>query len=108
MKKEKKELVDKMIDSILNDFDFEKVRKVMLAIGMGTLNDDGTISVPSIYQLIKQAKWCLRACAEHYGEEKEWSAATGGFEARQFESTLTLKFSIWQEEAFEEDFVGEV
>lgn len=103
MTQEEEKLVKKMIDSAMSNFDFEKVRKAMLAVGWRMMQEDGAMRIPTIYQLIKQAEQCLRVCAKHYREKESHCSQIGGFQAHLYDDVLTLDFVLCKSTAFEDD-----
>ena len=79
------------IDEILDQFDFETVRKVMVALGWTWSSTDG--QVPDIYNLRKVARDLLQRCANT--ESKNYFYSTGGFSAeKQDGDTLILEFVV--------------
>lgn len=60
-----------IIDDILDNFDFEKVKKTMELLNWTWVDSTG---VPSIPELRKRARSLLLECSEH----GECTAATGG------------------------------
>lgn len=72
--------IDEEINSILDCFDFYKVKQVMEFLEWTWCNTDG---VPEIWDLRKKARYCLQNVAEQviFRPEKEYFTATGGFYA---------------------------
>ena len=97
-------LIDRMITDIMEDFDFEKVRRVMLPLDWKWDIGNGEMTVPSIYRLMKEAEQLLRDVAKYYGEKDRHTISTGGFTATLDEDTLWLSFEIEEGEAFAEDY----
>lgn len=100
----KDKLIDKMIADIMEDFDFEKVRKVMLLLDWKWDIGNGEMTVPSIYRLTKQAERLLRDTAKYFGEKDHHTISTGGFTAMLYDDTLTLSFELEEGTAFPEDY----
>lgn len=79
--------VEKMIDDILENFNFDKVNKAMHFLNWGW----GGVGVPNINQLKTQARDLLKGAADsrlNLFKHKHWelgvSNATGGFRATAF------------------------
>ncbi len=73
---------DKLIEGILDNFDFDKVRRVMEFLNWtwATLPEPDT--VPSTYQLIKSAKKRLEQAYEYAMDNKrDGYSHSGGFKA---------------------------
>lgn len=81
---------DKQIKRIMEEFDFDKVRKVMCALSW-TWRDEENPPVEA--QLRKSAKSLLQSVADLH--EYGYSTGTGGFEARMdFNGDLHLRFVV--------------
>ena len=82
------------IDEILDQFDFETVRKVMVALDWTWSSTDGNhFQVPEIYNLRKVARDLLQQCANT--ESKHYFCSTGGFSAEKRDGdTLILEFVV--------------
>ena len=98
------QLIDHMITDIMEDFDFEKVRNVMMYLDWKWDIGNGEMTVPSIYRLTKQAERLLRDTAKYYGEKDHYTISTGGFTATLDEDTLWLSFGLEEVSAFAEDY----
>jgi hypothetical protein len=112
-KKKKIEPVDKMIEDILEEFDFNKVRKAMWHLDWkwSGSTEEGT---PTVDEMKKRAKQLLQDAAEHrlnILEDIHWEipimCSTGGFEAKAWCDedkskimTLQLQFVLTDQEAF--------
>ena len=74
--------LQKLIDDIMDNFNFNKVRKVMKHLNWKwALSENG---VPEVYELKETARRLLNECLYEmimHGEDS-WSIATGGFAAR--------------------------
>lgn len=86
-----------LIDEVLDNFDFEKVKKVTDALN-GTWSDSDI--VPEIYDLRKLARRLLKDAIK----ENLPQIATGGFRAGYSDKILSLEFIVaeWDEELKEE------
>lgn len=115
----KEELIDKMVTEVLENFDFDRVHRVMKYIDRKWVDGDGYLFVPNHYQLAKKAERLLRDVAQHY-ECKAYSCASGGFIAQLnddgFDSDnldsdslvgkqLTLLFILTETTSFAEDII---
>lgn len=75
------------IDYILTCFDFDKVRKTMLALTWSWYDTEG--EAPSYYRLIKRAEELLRDAWRN-----KHTIGSGGFVAEYSEGTLELRFEV--------------
>lgn len=83
----------KLIDEVLDNFDFDKVKKAMDALNWIWIGCDG---VPAIYDLRKQSRRLLKDAIE-----KNLSlVSTGGFRAGYNDNILSLDFIVteWYED----------
>lgn len=100
---------EKLIENILENFDFEKVRKVMEFLNWTWATTPEPNSVPTTYQLIKSSKERLENAYKCALKEKEnYYSSSGGFEAfaeyndkTKKVDYLELKFILtdWAEQA---------
>jgi len=102
----KEELIDKMVTAVMEDFDFDRVHRVMVNLnwkwdGIG----DCKMTVPSSYRLMKRAESLLRDAAQHYGDKESYSCSSGGFMARLDGEALTLHFILTEMTSFASDFI---
>ena len=104
MKKE--QIAEKMIEEIMEDFDFEKVHRVMVLTDHKWANMNGTEKVPSIYRIMKNAEELLRTCASHYGDKDNFSASSGGFTAGLDDGTLFLQYVLEEKTSYDMDYKG--
>jgi len=88
------------IDEILDEFDFEKVHKVMVALGWEWYDTDG---VPSIAELRKKARHLLKELVN----SKHQSIGTGGFTAYMHDGLLGLRFEVSSHEIEVEKGIGQ-
>ena len=103
----KEETIDKMVEEVMEDFDFEKVHDVMKQLDWRWGTPDGILEVPSIYQLMKTSERLLRDVADKYFEtEGSHFISTGGFEAALYVDAdskyLKLSFVLEESESEEE------
>ena len=66
----KEELIDKMVTAVMEDFDFDRVHRVMANLDWKWDISDGEMTVPSSYRLTKTAENLLRNTAQHYGDKE--------------------------------------
>jgi len=78
---------DKVVE-IIKNFDFEKVRKVMVTLEWYW---NGEIQAPSVGDLMLTAQRLLTEVVE---KEDDWSMSTGGFLATKMNGMLALKFMV--------------
>lgn len=104
MKKE--QIVEKMIEEVMNDFDFEKVHRVMVLTKHKWANMDGTEKVPSLYRIIKHAEDLLRTCASHYGDKDNFTTSSGGFTAGLDCGMLHLQYVLEEKASYDMDYKG--
>jgi hypothetical protein len=71
------EAVDEQIDDIMDEFEFDKVHKVMEFLDWKWWFDGETERVPEVYELRKKAREYLRYVAKHGG-----TTGSGGFMAQ--------------------------
>lgn len=87
------------IDTIIENFDFRKVRRVMVFMGWKWAGEEGE-KTPTIAQLKARARQCLEKATERCVT----GSSCGGFHARRHEpnqdgDTLELAFQIERGEA---------
>ena len=104
MKKE--ELIEKMIADVMEHFDFDKVRKVMLHLDWKWDIGEGEMTVPSTYRLTKKAESLLRRVATS-DEEEPRICSTGGFIAEMVDGTLSLRFVLEEMCVYDDDYTDE-
>lgn len=90
-----------MIDEILDEFDFEKVHRVMQALDWKWHNTDG---VPSIADLRRMARSLLNQVVESKGIH---SVGSGGFTAYMHHGLLGLRFEVSSYEIELEKGIGQ-
>lgn len=107
---DKKELIEKMIADVMEHFDFDKVRKVMLYLDWKWDIGEGEMTVPSTYRLAKKAESLLRRVATSYDSEDESKprvCSCGGFIAEMVNGTLSLTFTLEEMSACDEDYTDD-
>jgi len=88
------------IDEILDEFDFEKVHKVMTALDWEWYSTDG---VPSIAELRREARRLLKDLVNG----RHQSISTGGFTAYMHDGLLGLRFEVSSHEIEVEKGIGQ-
>ena len=76
------------INEIIKNFDFEKVRKVMVALEWQWHGNDES---PTVGELMLSAQKHLTYVCD---KEDDWTVSSGGFEASKRNGMLTLKFVV--------------
>lgn len=88
-----KEKIEKMVDEVMDGFDFVKVHNVIKFLDW-KWDLGGWMDVPSIYLLAATARSLLTTAAAHLGEEY-FCVGTGGFTASvECETELMLRFHV--------------
>jgi hypothetical protein len=90
-----------MIDEILDEFNFERVHKVMVALDWTWSGTDG---VPTIADLRRMARSLLKQVVESKGIH---SVGSGGFTAYMHYGILGLRFEISSYEIELEKGIGQ-
>jgi len=91
-----------MIDEILDEFDFEKVHRVMLALDWKWYIEGEKVN-PSIGDLRRRA----RSLLQHVVNNKNTAAASGGFTAFMHYGVLGLRFEVSSYEIELEKGIGQ-
>jgi hypothetical protein len=84
------------VDSILDEFDFDKVRTVMKALNWTYFDSEEVPTISRIYRMARS----LLISAYTAEPSQEWSTACGGFEVTRYmypgdtEKYVTLKFVV--------------
>ena len=75
--------IDQVIEEILENFDFDKVHKVMEALDWKWVGGGTQDGVPSVYRLIKKAEELLKDCVNEieHRNTNTLVLSTGGFKA---------------------------
>lgn len=90
-----------MIDEILDEFDFEKVHRVMTALSWTWYREP---EVPSITDLRRMARYLLKQVVESKGIH---SVGSGGFTAYMHHGVLGLRFEVSSYEIELEKGIGQ-
>jgi hypothetical protein len=90
---EKEELIERLVNECLYDFDFDKVHRVMVATNFTWGQEDGD-AVPSVAQLVIEGMRLLREVARFYGDGKRHSSRFGGLKATMEDEYLKLEFVL--------------
>lgn len=87
---------EKKLIECLNEFEFDKVHKVMKFLNWKWASKDTPCHIPSQYELRESASKLLFECLEYSETNKEdWTVSTGGFEANSyFEDGNIIDFSL--------------
>ena len=105
---DKKELIEKMIADVMEHFDFDKVRKVMLYLDWKWHIGEGEMTVPSTYRLTKKAESLLRKVANSdFVDKAPCICSTGGFTARMIDGALSLSFVLEEASAYDDDYTDD-
>lgn len=91
-----------MIDEILDEFDFEKVHRVMVALDWKWSVEGEKIN-PSIADLRRMA----RSLLQHVVSSRDTAAASGGFTAFMHYGVLGLRFEVSSYEIELEKGIGQ-
>lgn len=75
--------IDQVIKQVLENFDFDKVHKVMEVLDWKWVGGDTQDGVPSVYRLIKKAEGLLKDCVNEieHRNTNTFVLSTGGFKA---------------------------
>lgn len=101
----KEELIDAMVTSVMENFDFAKVHRTLVNENWKWVSAKDVMEVPSHYKLMKEAERILRECAEHYEDRDFYSVGTGGFIAAIDNGTLTLEFVLTSYTTYAAEFL---
>ena len=88
---------EEKIDEVLEEFDFDKVHEVMNFLKWKWVDNNDSMSIPSHYRIIEEAKSLLYSCKKE--KDNIVTIATGGFMAHKDkdengESYYSLSFII--------------
>ena len=100
----KEQLIEKMATAVMEDFDFDRVQRVMARLNWKWDIGDGEMVIPSTYRIMKEANRLLTCAANHYGEG-DYSCGSGGFMAHLDGTTLTLQFILAETTSYADDFI---
>lgn len=97
---EQMEEKERIIAEVMDNFDFDRVEKVMQFLGWSWFDDGGRFEVPSISVLKWRAEGMLDDVMEHYGTGEYCSVKCGGFVATlTVKGELSLEFVLNESEA---------
>ena len=87
------------IEQIMENFDFEMVHKVMVALEWEWYFGRGGSGIPSVESLKKKAMELLSRVNELICDKDEVTCSCGGFEAKYHDGFLNLSFIVeeWEE-----------
>lgn len=77
-----------MIDEVMDNFDFEKVQKMMFAVGWQWGNSEGGYSVPHVAELRQEARRMIK----NTFKEEVFALGSGGFEVQRGEDYIRLSW----------------
>lgn len=77
-----------MIDEVMDNFDFDKVHKMMAAVGWKWAKEDGGYTVPDIQRLKKAARYLIKKAIK----DDVIDISTGGFEVQRGEDYIRLSW----------------
>ena len=97
------QLIEKMVEAVIEDFDFDRVHRIMVHLDWKWDIGDGIMIVPSKYRIMKEAERILTNVSKHYGEDT-YSYSCGGFIAAIDGNELTLQFEVTSTTAYADDF----
>ena len=101
----KEQLIVNMVAAVMEDFDFDRVHRVMVNLDWKWDIGDGEMTIPSTYRIMKKAEGLLVSAANHYGEDN-YSCGSGGFMAHLDGTTLTLQFILTEMTSYADDFIN--
>ena len=102
----REELIETMVTAVMEDFDFDKVHRVMVSLDWRWTIENGERTVPSSYRMMKTADRLLRDCAQHYGDKEFYACGTGGFMASLDNGTLALQFILTESTSDHRDYIN--
>ena len=101
----REQLLEKMVTSVMEGFDFEKVLTVMRRLGWKWSTTDSEMAVPSMYRLMKKAEELLKEAVSHYGEKEFFATGFGGLTASLDGSVLVLQFVLEEYTSHAGDYI---
>ncbi len=102
----KEQLIENMVAAVMEEFDFDRVHRVMVNLDWKWDIGDGEMTIPSTYRIMKKAEGLLRDAAQHYGDKEFHSCGSGGFMAHLDGTTLTLQFVLAEMTSYADDFIN--
>jgi len=83
--------LDEQIDTIMDEFDFDRVHEIMVACKWGwSTGEDDDLEVPSGNEIRRTARRMLKQAVE----EKHALVSSGGFTVIKVKDTLALFFGV--------------
>lgn len=102
---EEKQLKEQMIADVMDDFDFVKVHKAMLATDWRFIIASGESVVPDLWRIICRAKEILYSVMKYYGNKESHSISANGFTASiDEEGNLSLQFILENMTVFSDEY----
>ena len=101
----REQLIKNMVAAVMEDFDFDRVHRIMVNLDWKWDIGDGEMTIPSTYRIMKKAEGLLTSAASHYGENENYSCGIGGFMAHLDGTTLTLQFVLTETTSDADDFI---
>jgi hypothetical protein len=92
MKRSKKKSNRELIDDIIDKFDFNGVRRIMVMLNWRWARNDDT---PSVGEMRNTARRLLTDICDPSNADADY-IATGGFEVRRIEDGLELRFVVYE------------
>lgn len=105
-KEEKETLSYEMMTAIVDNFDFDRIHRVMVGLGLKWDIGDGEMTVPNTKRLRWEATKLLWDAALHYGDKEFYSCGSGGFMAHLDGETLSLQFILSEMTSHASDFIN--
>jgi hypothetical protein len=100
--------MQKIIDEVMDNFDFERVERTMLATGRKWLGGEGEDGVPTKAQMRKTVRGLMRNL-ERRASDQSLSSSTGGFHVTKWPDgayTVSFRITEWTVESNGESFYG--
>lgn len=86
---------ERRIEEVLDNFDFQKVLKVMRLLNWKWATKNGDLKVPSLYQIMSTANMLLNDVVHYIGTNGHKEASCGGLKASvNAKGDLSLSFEI--------------
>lgn len=100
----KEQLIENMVTAVMEEFDFDRVHRIMVNLDWKWDIGNGEMTIPSTYRIMKKANGLLDSVASHYGEGN-YSCGSGGFMAHLDGTALTLQFILTEMTSDADDFI---
>lgn len=89
------QILEKMINEVLDDFDFEKVHAVMTLLNRRWfVLSKATSVVPTVEMLRERARYLLENVAIYFGDDKPHFISSGGLNVILVKYSLTLQYIL--------------